>query len=277
VSRKLQPPALTDEEQKRDYAPLLGRPMAAVAPDVMEAIERGPIDPREALPFEEKNRLLEPGYLAKETGYCFMPDGSCYAAVLTRMPGVTGEMIDWWFAWHGLEGLRYRVWYPGAHFGASVSDRTRVMNESLPYRDRYLHVTHYVTEDIGIGPDLLSIKFLPPADFGFEVARFKKAGVATAICTRVGSVSKRAEHTDMCHFVRTVKGGVEMRSRFWTGRRMKVAVFPEGSPVNRAANTRAMRRIFIPRGTPRATALHCAREYANLAEILPGLYRKHGR
>lgn len=275
MSRKLTSPPLTEDELSRGYVNMLDRPMARVPDDIMSAIESGPIDPAEALPFEEKNRLLEPGYLAKETGYCRLPDGSCYAAVLTRMPGVTGEMIDWWFAWHGLEGLRYRIWYPGAHFGSSVSDRTRVMNESLPYRDRYHHVTHYVTEDIGIGPDLLSIKFLPPADFGFDTARFKKAGVATAICTRVGSVPKKAEHTDMCHLVRNVKGGVEMRSRFWIGRRMKVTMFSETSPVNRAANTKAMRLAMIPKDTPYKMALHCAQEYNNLAEILPGLFRKY--
>jgi hypothetical protein len=275
MSRNIQPPALTEEELKRDYAGMLDRPLAAVPEDIMAAIKAAPIDPSDALPFEEKNRLLDPGYLPFETGYCRMPDGSCYVAVLTHMPGVTGDMIDWWFAWHGLEGLRYRIWYPGAHFGSSVSDRTRVMDESRPYRDRYLHVTHYVTEDIGIGPDLLSIKFLPPSDFGFDTVRFKKAQVATAICTRVGSVSKGAEHTDMCHVVRNVKGGVEMRSRFWIGRNMKVKMFSEKSLVNRVANTRAMRLTMIPRDTPYRMALHCAREYNNLAEILPALFKKY--
>jgi phloretin hydrolase len=275
MSRKLTPPPLSDEERSREYAAMLDRPLAKVPDDIMSAIESGPIDPRDALPFGEKNRLLDEGYLAKETGYCRMPDGSCYAAVLTRMPGVTGDMIDWWFAWHGLEGLRYRIWYPGAHFGSSVSDRTRVMDESRPYRDRYLYTTHYVTEDIGIGPDLLSIHFLPPKDFGFDVTRFKKAGIATAICTRVGSVSKGAEHTDMCHVVRNVKGGVEMRSRFWIGRKMKVKTFSEKALVNRAANTKAVRLTMIPKETPYRMALHCAHEYCNLAEILPGLFRKY--
>lgn len=273
--RKLTFPSLTEQELSRDYVNLLERPAAKVPDDIMSAIESGPIDPADALPFGEKNRLLEPGYLPKETGYCRMPDGSCYAAVLTRMPGVTGEMIDWWFAWHGLENLRYRIWYPEAHFSTSVSDRTRVMNESRPFRDRYLYVTHFVTEDIGIGPDLLSIRFLPPEDFGFDVARFGKAGIATAICARVGSVPKRAEHTDMCHLVRSVKHGVEMRSRFWIGRSMKLKMFPEQSLANRAANTKVVRLAAIPKDTPHCMALHCAHEYANLAEILPGLYKRY--
>ena len=29
-----------------------------------------------------------------------MPDGSVFVAVLTEMPKVTGDMLDWWFWWH---------------------------------------------------------------------------------------------------------------------------------------------------------------------------------
>ena len=79
----------------------------------------------------------------------------------------------------------------------------------------------------------------------------------------------------MCHLARKVKGGVEMRSRFWIGRRMKLAAFPEKSLPNRAANTRALRIMMIPKETPYLMALHCSREYARLAEILPGLFRKY--
>jgi hypothetical protein len=25
------------------------------------------------------------------------------------MQGVTGEMLDWWFWWHALESLRYKI------------------------------------------------------------------------------------------------------------------------------------------------------------------------
>jgi hypothetical protein len=28
---------------------------------------------------------------------------------------VTAEVIDWWFAWHPLDSLRYRIWYPPQH------------------------------------------------------------------------------------------------------------------------------------------------------------------
>ena len=34
--------------------------------------------------------------------------------------------------------------------------------------------------------------------------------------------------------------------------------------------------IAMPAGLPRALATHCAEEYANLAAILPDLYRRFG-
>ena len=267
---------LTDEEKTRPYAKYYYRQPAPVPGDVQSALAAGPIDPSEALAFEKINDLLGPGYHAKENGYCFMPDGSCYVAVLTRMPGVTGDMLDWWFSWHALEDLRYKIWYPGSHTETGVNDPGRLKNKSLPFRERYWHTTHYPVEDVGIGKEKLSIKFLPPEEFGFDTARFETANVSTAICTRVGSENKKADHTDMCHLVRQVEGGVEMRSRFWIGRRIKVRMFSNGSLVNRLANTGFIRKMVIPRRTPYQMARHCAQEYNNLAQILPDLYREFG-
>ncbi len=269
-------PDLTDEEKTKPYAKYYYRQLAPIPGDVQSAIDAGPIDPSQALAFEKINDLLEPGYHAKENGYCFMPDGSCYVAVLTRMRGVTGEMIDWWFSWHAQESLRYKIWYPGAHAGTGVNDLDRLQNKSLPFRERYWHTTHYPVEDVGIGQEKLSITFMPPEEFGFDTTRFKAANVRTAICTRAGSENKKADHTDMCHFVRQVAGGVEMRSRFWIGRRIKVRMFSDRSPVNRIANTGYIRKIVIPRNTPCQMSLHCAQEYNNLAQILPDLYREFG-
>lgn len=268
---------LSEEEKAEPYARYYYREPAPVPGAVLDAINGGPIDPREALPFREIIRLQEPGYLPKETGWCAMPDNTRYAAVLTDMPGVTGDMLDWWFCWHALEPLRYRIWYPGSHTGNSVKDRARLEDESLPFRERYRNNPQYPVEDIGIGPDILSITFVPPRDFGFDESRFEEARVATIICAVVGSVTKKVTHTRMCHFVRTAAAGVEMRSRFWIGGNLRVNRLPERSPVNLIINTRLVRKLAIPRDTARQMALHCAQEYSNLAAILPELYRDYGR
>jgi hypothetical protein len=265
---------LTDAEKEKPYAEYFYRPPARIADDVMQALRL--MDPQDTLPFERKNDLLAPGYHKCETGYCWMPDGSCYVAVLTRMPGVTGDMLDWWFWWHALEDLRYKIWFPGAHVAISAKDPGQLRNTALSARERYWNNPHYPVEDIGIGMEKLSITFMPPEDVGFDIASFAEAGIATAICTRVGSVTKHSLHTDMCHVVRTTADGVEMRSRFWIGRNLRFTPLSERSPIQRLINTKFFRKIVIPADTPAQMAHHCAQEYSNLAAILPELYRNYG-
>ena len=45
-------------------------------------------------------------------------------------------MIDWWFAWHALEPLRYKIWNPPCHFEISLSerDRAKVLDPARPLR-----------------------------------------------------------------------------------------------------------------------------------------------
>lgn len=205
-----------------------------------------------------------------------MPDNSCYAAVLTRMPGIAGEMIDWWFSWHALESLRYKIWYPGSHAGISVRDSYRLTDTSIPESERFWNNPQYPVEDIGIGPDILSITFTSPREFGFDVSRFKAACVATVICAHVGSVTKKVEHTRMCHFVRETGEGVEMRSRFWIGGAITLNMLSKNSVMNRIINTRYVRKMLIPKDTPRQMVLHYAQEYNNLARILPDLFNIYG-
>lgn len=267
---------MTEEEKDKPYAKYFYRPMAKIPDEVTHAIASGSMDHKDTLPFERINDLLQPGYHAWETGVCFMPDNSCYVAVLTRMPKVSGEMLDWWFWWHALETLRYKIWFPGSHLANHTQDRHQLQNQELSSRQRYWNNTQYPIEDVGIGIEQLSMTFLPPADFGFDVSRFDEARVATVICARVGSVTKKALHTDMCHFVRTTDDGVEMRSRFWIGRKIQSMMLSEESPIHWLINTKFIRKILIPADTPNQMAYHCAQEYNNLVAILPELYRDLG-
>lgn len=274
--KKRVPSVLTAAEKKKPYAEYFYRPLARIADDIVQDLRSGPMDPHHALPYELMNDLLNPGYHARETGYCFMPDGSCYVAVLTRMPGITGEMVDWWFWWHALEALRYKIWYPGAHVANKARDPDQLQNTALSPRERYWHNPQYPVEDIGIGMEKLCITFMPPEEFGFDTRHFAQAGIVTAICTRVGSADKMVLHTDMCHVVRTTSDGVEMRSRFWIGRKIKFTLLSEESSVQKLINSRLVRKLAIPVDTPEKMANHCAQEYTNLAAILPELYRDYG-
>ncbi len=268
--------ALTETEKSVPYSKYYNKKLPAIPDDVMKAIHSGPIDSTEALLFENINDLLKPGYHARENGYCQLPNGIGYVSVLTNMPEVTGEMIEWWFWWHALENLRYKIWHPEAHLGISVENRIRMLNAKLSYPERYLYNSQYPIENIGRGVESFSIRFVSPQDFGFDEDKLKKAGVATIICGVIGTRNMKIQHSVMCHFVRKKGSGIEMRSRFWLGRSIRLKNKFLNGAFNNLLNSKLFRNGIIGKKTPYKMAQHCAQEYNNLAEILPELYRDYG-
>src|SRR5512136_2481640 len=129
---------LTAPEKAKPYAKYFYQPMVPAPKEIIDTLSKGPIDPAVALPIRQRNDMLKPGNLAAERGYCMMPDGSGFVAMVTKMPGVTSEMINWWFAWHGLESLRYKIWDPDEHLAVHVleKDLKRRLDPSLNTRER---------------------------------------------------------------------------------------------------------------------------------------------
>ena len=134
------------------------------------------------------------------------------------MPGVTPEMIDWWFAWHGLESLRYGIWDADDHYGAHVAaqDLERRLNPQLSLRERNWFTTDVVTEDVGTGTIVLDISFTSPDSFGYDAERLSK-GALTAISANCGLHDPSAKLVCFSHVARAIPGGIELRSRFWVG------------------------------------------------------------
>lgn len=244
---------LTVEEKALSYSKYYYMEMAKPDQAMVDRVNQGPIDPKDALRIQDLNDLLNPGYLASEFGYCVMPDGSGYISNITKMPGVTPEMFDWWFLWHGLHPLRYKVWDPDDHFDVRVSDedRRRLLDPNIPMRERIWGVKHYIKEDVGLGHVFEPIAdFQSPEEFGFDMKRFKSPNVETAICA--GGF--------MCHFIRKIERGVELRSRFWLGWTVvdKKPVRIEGAEW--------------PESDVKGATLHNIKEFTNLAKILPLIY-----
>jgi phloretin hydrolase len=260
---------LTQSEKQLPYHQYFNRPSAIIPDSVLESIQHHSYPCEQALELENLNDLLLPGYLPMENGYCRMPDGSLFVAVRTEFPTATDPMFDWWFAWHAQEPFRYRIWYPECHFDVKVN----VLQPPSLNQPAYWNTIHYPVEDIGLGRETLSIHFVPPAEFCFDVSRFAEANIVTAICGLVGSVDKHLkQQAYMCHLVRRIAGGYEMRSRFWIGRDIRFNPFIGSAIVERLVNTRIARMLSLPSRMGLAMALHCAQEYNNLSEILPELY-----
>jgi len=264
---------LTGAEKQLPYATYYDREPADIPASVLSAIQNGTYSYRQALLFENINDLLNPGYLPLEDGYCRMPDGSFFVAVRTEFLDVTKEMLDWWFWWHSQEPLRYRIWYPECHFDISVEGA----QETSRNKPQYSHTTHFPVEDVGLGKEKLSIHFLPPDEFGFDISRFEEANIATVICGVVGSVTHHIkQHTSMCHLVRKLSTGLEMRSRFWVGHTLRFNGILGAPILKNIVNTRLFRQLVLPPKTGLSMAMHCAQEYNNLAKLLPELYAAYG-
>ncbi len=227
------------------------------------------IDQADALAESELDRLLDPASLPAERGWCWLPDGVGYVASRVEMPGVTGEMIDWWFDWHPDDPDRYRLWHPG-HQDIAIERPTEA--QAKPHWG----TTHHPVEDVGIGMTHVRIEFLCPEDLGFSGAALERPGVAAIVGGFAGDDGKRSRHTLMVHvWLEAPGGGTVLRSRFWIGSKLR-PYFPAPLAVPAAwlINRRAFRRMLIPRGAPAALAAHCVEEYTNLAGFLPDLYAR---
>lgn len=243
-------PPLTAEELSRPYAAWYWK--GAAEPDAETAaliVEGRPLAVSDVLRPEDINRLMEPGYLPGEMGYCVLPDGTGYAAVRTGMPGISPEMLGWWTQWHEQEDLRYKLWCPGSHEAVG------------PF---------WMRENVGMGmEDIFCVQYHTPESFGFDMSRFGQNGNmmlafgANGMSCPVGAAARPLPVTVM-HFVRPLPGGLELRSRFWLGLHIR--------------DGRAARYLLehpVEEARACGFAWHCACEMATLRRMLPTLYSEY--
>lgn len=229
----------------------------------------GPADPATALPLSQLDRMLDPAPLRLETGWCRLPDGVRFVAVRTEMPGVSAEMIDWWFDWHPRDPARYRMWHPEAHRDNSLEE------PAAPGAKAHWGAVHHPVEDVGTGTVHARIAFLAPREFGFSTDALDDPAVGTIVCGLVGDDRKRLRHTAMAHVFLTTEEGLVLRSHFWLGAKIRPYLPGPLAGLGEAAlNRRAVRDLALPQGLGPALARHCAEEYRNLAGFLPELYAR---
>ena len=176
------------------------------------------------------------------------------------MPGVTGEMLDWWFPWHSVgSDLRYKIWDPEDHYFARAYPASYVVDPNVPMNQKTWGVDHYIMEDVGPGPEFLKLCFKRPADFGYDESIIGTEKCESLVCA-IGESSCAAAMTHKWH---PYKDGVLFESRFWIGYRIDeegniVKAIPEG--------------VSIPPFVPQGLFAHNIKEFTNLAAILPTLY-----
>ena len=246
--------------------------ISTVPVHVQRALDAGMSDAALTFTPEQADQMLEQGYLPLETGFARMVDGRMFVSCLTKMPGVTAEMIDWWFAWHPMEDERYKLWHPREHMSCRAMKKN-ADEKGLSDTQKYIGNPHFVTEKIGTEKVAIIISFEDPNKM-FDTSRFVDAQIGTAVCASVAVQGTPFVATRMVHLIRDTEDGVEMRSRFWLGS-FRFRMGRAGNLLNRLLLARFLaRKIFKDDAGP-AMLTHCAEEMNNLASFLPDLYRDY--
>jgi len=200
----------------------------------------------------------EPGF---ETEVRRLPNGIYEVSALTPMPGVTPEMVRWWFADYMQTTEHYQRWYPGAHIWMDWENKTP---------GEYVGASHLVYEYIGDDLQKLRIQFVPPEEILGDVSLGEDD---VAVCAKPGLLEQPLNGGQMCHIIRATEDGAEMRSRFWLG---MVAKRDDNEQVasieGLVANTYLARRLGVSGQAATDLMKHCAEEMRILAGFLSALY-----
>ena len=174
------------------------------------------------------------------------------------MPGVTTDMIQWWFWWHPQADERYQAWFPGEHFRITYArkDKPYFAQKTVP---AFRPNTQYPVERIGGRRLPLRIDFVTAEEFGFDKQKMDDNGFPLIVCGHVGAFRGLIWHTEMAHMFRQEADGLFLISRFWIGQ---------------LAGGRLLRKAILTEETAKGMAEHCCQEYRNLAAMLPGLYAR---
>jgi 2,4-diacetylphloroglucinol hydrolase len=223
------------------------------------------------------NQLLNPHYRTPDHGYAVLDGSTVYVQSRTFMPGVTTDMIKWWFTWHPGENERYMLWYPHAHIENSVVDQARLADKSLSYEKRLYGNPNRVKEFINSTEPLeIIIHFTDPVELGLDAKALKQQGF-TVSASAIVSPAQAPDviNSMMIHLGRNVDGGAEMVNRYWIGAhpdllRFKGAEKAPGLMAHLGMNDQ------IAENSAYEFAVHDMIEFNHLAKILPSLYAQFG-
>ncbi|MGD9722553.1 MAG: hypothetical protein AB7O59_14575 [Pirellulales bacterium] len=254
----------------KPYARFWNPRMAPLPDDVREALAHGPLAEPLLPPLDRAAREIETQTSQVENGFGLVRGRAMHLAIRTELPKVSPDMIDWWFGWHSDEPQRYKLWHPRAHVHAAWCSRHPPKAIALRGRERYVGRTSCVDEYIGSTVGSYAIRFVAPAELGFDERLLANPSQATAICARVGFANMPFDFGYLAHYVSRTSSGSEMRSRFWVGGGYAAA--RRGGPLG-SIMLWGVQHVLKP-GAADATALlvHCSQEMSHLATFLPQLH-----
>lgn len=255
-------PGYRKEDHTTPYAKYYNEWVLPTSNDIAKALSQSPYPVGQLPPLTSVADMLEFAYAPRENGFTVEKDNSVRIAVLTKMPGVTPDMWNWWFAWHGSETNRYKLWHPKAHVTAQWKDGNKNMKT-------YVGRTSIIEEYIDGKLERAAIQFISPGELGLPAA---PSATECFICARIGLAQLPVDFGWLVHQVRSTNEGAEMRSRFWIGGK-HIQIRGKGS-LAKMISMPLQKVQRISRKQAGALLVHCAEEMAHLAAFLPALYKE---
>ena len=207
----------------------------------------------------ETTLVEQPGTYASEIRR--LPDATYLVAVRTPMPGVSADMVRWWFSDFMQTTEHYTWWHPDDHLWMDWENKKP---------GEIVGASHLVHEYIGDEISKLRIQFVEPSEFfGYD----PNEEDLFVLCARVGLLEEPINVTKMCHIVRNTDDGAEMRSRFWLGHVAKRSGNETNSSLEGLiGNSYLARSLLLNEQLAQDLHTHATEEMSILSGLLPRLY-----
>ncbi len=218
----------------------------------------------EGLPIGDRAKVEDPGTIPARTGFYPLKEGGLLVAGNIPAPDLTADMMYWWFAWHGLEPLRYAIWDPEDHYNVRINEegRARALDPSVPMEEKAWGASHVVTESIGGPPDEITLNFMDPASLGYDMSKIGQPGCCEFLLTAECSMGDMQVPVHMALVIKKVDGIMNVQQRFWIGYKIIDGVGRYVLPPE----------VQLPEEIAMGLVAHNLKEYANLNKILPLVY-----
>lgn len=230
--------------------------------------------------FSDINTLNAPASitLPNEDGWCHYDDGTGYVASRTHFPGVTADMISWWFWWHSVSGERYSLWHPWAHEDAASTFADKFDDRSLNNSQKLVGSIHHIKEIIGHSEQSIDIHWQRPSYFKLDESKFAQNGIVASACGEILIQGTPLKAVDMIHLWYQTDSGLELRSRYFLANnlQLRIPVLGKLLPVDQVVNALGVKNFIVGRDLAHEQFYHDSQEMTHLASILPDLYEEFG-
>lgn len=258
-------PVAADASSKRYYK-YFEMDIENLTPEQMAYVASSRGSEADALEACDRAKLLEPGCYPEKMGYYPLKAGGLLVAGNIPMPGVTADMLYWWFAWHGLEPLRYAIWDPEDHYDVKLDEagRARALDPNVPMNEKTWGATHTVMESIGGPADEIVLMFQDPGVMGYDKSKIGTDNCEFLVCCNALMGAMKIP-VIMTECAKKIDGVMTFMARFWVGYHV----------INGGAGYLLPPEVQLPEAVAMGLEGHNIKEFTHLGKILPSVYAEN--